>query len=256
MAKHAAESAVYVYGVVPGDVEVDSDFNGIGGGEVEVVRSGELAALVTGIPADQPIGQPEDLHAHARVLDTVAAAAPVLPLRFGAVMTDEDSVAEELLDEHQDEFRDALRQLEGQAEYVIKARYDHETILKEVLAENPNALKLRDQIKATSEEAGREARIALGEYVSAAITAKRDEDTNAVVEKLSEFTDMVAVREPTHEEDALHLACLFETDKQDQLEELVSDLEKQWKGRVEVRLLGPLAPYDFVVSQEPAGDQG
>lgn len=65
------------------------------------------------IATDHPLGTPDDLQAHAHLLDGAAAVAPVLPLRFGAVMTDAESVAEELLREHHDEFRETLEKLEG-----------------------------------------------------------------------------------------------------------------------------------------------
>jgi hypothetical protein len=42
-----------------------------------------------------------------------------------------------------------------------------------------------------------------------------------------------------------------ETAKQDDLERAVSELAKEWEGRVDVRLLGPMAPYDFVVTKAP-----
>jgi hypothetical protein len=65
---------------------------------------------------------------------------------------------------------------------------------------------------------------------------------------------MAAVREPTHERDAVHLALLVETERQGELEEAVKELAGQWAGRVTMRLLGPLAPYDFVVT--PAAGEG
>ena len=61
------------------------------------------------------------------------------------------------------------------------------------------------------------------------------------------------MREPTHEEEAAQVAVLVEVARQDELEEVVGGLAEQWDGRVEMRLLGPLAAYDFVVTQKPEG---
>lgn len=110
--------ATYVYGIVPADVEAKAEASGVGDppGEITVVRSGDIAALVSEIATDKPLGRPEDLDAHAYVLDTTAAEMPVLPLRFGAVVRDEDAVVEELLDGNHDEFAAALQELEGKAE--------------------------------------------------------------------------------------------------------------------------------------------
>ena len=131
----ATTTAVYVYGIVPSDVEPEDHAEGVGNppAEVSVVRSGRVAALVSEIPTDRALGTPDDLEAHAELLDGTVTVAPVLPLRFGAVLTDRDAVAAELLEGNEDELASALDQLEGLAQYVVKGRYVEKTILQEIL---------------------------------------------------------------------------------------------------------------------------
>lgn len=250
------DTVTYVYGIVPADVEADPDARGVGDppGRVSVVRHGDIAALVSDIAADHPLGKPEDLATHAQLLDAAAAETPVLPIRFGAAVTTREAVAEELLSAHHDEFAAALRELEGRAEYVVKGRYVQRAILSEVLAENEEAAQLREQIRDQPEDqpedATRNERIALGELVNNAIASKREVDTQRVVEMLEPLAVTLNVREPTHDEDAVYVACLVETAKQKQLEDAVGSAAREWEGRVEMRLLGPLAPYDFVTTAE------
>jgi len=59
----------------------------------------------------------------------------------------DEAVADELLGPHHDEFAEALRELEGQCEYVVKGRYVEQAILHEVLGEQPQAAQLTEQIK-------------------------------------------------------------------------------------------------------------
>src|SRR5215469_6227579 len=161
-------TVVYIYGILPGDVEVQPDVPGVGTppGEVRIVRHRDLAALVSDIDPGLPLGQPEDLIAHEELLDATAAGVPVLPLRFGAVVASDDAVAEELLGAHYDDFSEALRQLEGHAQYVVKGRYVEDAVLREVLTENPEAARLGDQIRGADENATRELRMQLGELIS------------------------------------------------------------------------------------------
>ena len=109
--KERERTAIYVYGVVPADVEVQRNAKGVGDppAKVDVIREGDIAALVSTVRYDDPLGRPEDLQAHAQLLDGTARVAPVLPLRFGAVMTDAESVADELLRDHHDEFAQRSR---------------------------------------------------------------------------------------------------------------------------------------------------
>lgn len=246
-------TATYVYGIVPADVEVEQGTTGVGDppGEVRAVRHGDVAALVSDVEMDRPLGRPDDLVTHEELLDASAADVPVLPLRFGAVVTDDDAVASELLEPHHDEFARALQDLDGRAEFIVRGRYDESAILGEVLSENDEAASLHEQIKGTSEDATRDARIRLGEIISEAIGAKREQDTRAVGDALADHVEASVVREPTHELDAVFTAFLAETEKEEDLEQALQRLARDWDGRVELRLMGPLAPYDFVGAPAP-----
>lgn len=238
---------VYVYGILPGDIEVESGAAGVGDppGEIRVVRHGDLAALVSDVALDRPLGRAEDLFAHEELLDSSAADVPVLPLRFGSVVTSDEAVAEELLGPHHDEFAEALRQLEGQNEYVVQGRYVEHAILREVLAEEPAAAQLNEEIKGMDPDATREDRMRLGEIISNAIEAKRQADTEALGNALSGRVTASLVRPPSHELDAVYVAFLVQAGKADALRQAVDRLAEEWQGRIELRLIGPLAAYDF-----------
>lgn len=251
----SGQTAVYVYGIVPADVQAEDHASGVGDppSEVTVVRHGDVAALVSEVPVDRPLGTPDDMTAHARLLDGSAAVVPVLPLRFGAVLTDTDAVEKELLESNHDKLHAVLDELEGRAQFVIKGRYVENAILRELLDESPEAARLREQIRGKSEDATRNERIALGEMINNAVEAKRDADTDRVVRALDALDPLVNLRPPTHEEDAVHIAVLVELARQDELEQVLTELAENWDGRVELSLLGPMAAYDFVVSPEPEG---
>ena len=59
------------------------------------------------------------------------------------------------------------------------------------------------------------------------------------------------VREPTHEMDAVHVAVLAELAHQEELADAVGQRARDWQGRITVRLLGPMAPYDFAITRPP-----
>jgi hypothetical protein len=244
----------YVYGIVPGDVEPTGEATGVGDppGRVEVVPHGGIAALVSEIDVSKPLGTPEDILAHQQLLDASVAEASVLPMRFGAVLSGKDAVVDELLAPYEEEFAAALRELEGRAEFVIKGRYVQDAMLREVLSENTEAAGLRDEIRQTGDEdASRNARIRLGEIISSAIEAKREVDTRTLGDAVAACSISSNVRPPSHEEDAVHVALLVDMAKREDLEQAVGKIAQDWKGRVNVRLLGPMAAYDFVVAQRP-----
>jgi hypothetical protein len=257
MAAEAApvQAGVYIYGIFPADVELSGEQSGVGTppGLLRLVRGGEVAALVSEVDPANPLGTPDDLRAHQSILDRSAAVLPVLPMRFGAVMTSDDAVVSELLEPHQEEFAAALSGLEGHAEYVVKGRYDEDAILAGVLAGSPEAQQLRAQIRDADPAATRTARIALGELISQAITARREADTRTLGDRMAGLCSASLVREPTHDLDAVHVAFLLSQDQAGGLQEAIDDLASQWNGRVRLRVLGPMAAYDFVGTVGPAG---
>jgi hypothetical protein len=210
------------------------------------VRYRDLAALVSEVDRSAPLGRPQDLRAHAELLDASAAEVPVLPLRFGAVMPSEDAVARELLEEHYDELANALRELEGHVQYVIKGRYVERTILEEILSDAPEAAQLGESIRDVDQDASRQERLALGKIVNDAVNAKRVADTRVLGGTLRGLVAASSVRTPTHELDAVHVAVLIAADAGQDMERAIGELARDWDGRIELRLNGPMAAYDFV----------
>lgn len=248
------ETVVYIYGVVPADVEEDPSVTGVGDPPrpVRLVRSGPIAALVAEIPSGTPLGTPEDLTAHARVLDSAATEVPVIPLRFGAVVTDLGAVAAEFLEPNGDLFKRALQALEGRVQFTLRGRYVEQEVLREVLSQDAQAARLREEIQGKPPEAVHDARVALGERVGRAVELKRQDDSRAAASRIEAYGFPIRVGAPTHEWDALNVSCLVDMAEEKRLRALVSDLAAEQKGRMTLRLLGPMAAYDFV----PSGPEG
>jgi hypothetical protein len=238
----------YIYGVVLGDVDVVADAKGVAGAPIEAVRSGDIAALVSPAQLDRPIGDRSDLTAHKEILDSTVIEVPVLPVRFGAVVSSREAVVDELLQPYHDEFAEALHQLAREVQYVVHARYIEPTIMRDIFDESPDAARLRDQIGGDASDATRNLQVRLGELLYKLVEAKRAADTNVVVEAVSSFADKVSVRPPSDEFDAAHVAVLIERGRQRELEDVMDDLARRWTGRARVSLYGPEAPYDFVVT--------
>ncbi|WP_269856955.1 GvpL/GvpF family gas vesicle protein [Streptomyces sp. RPT161] len=251
--------ACYVYGVVRESDTATAlgDLPAVGNPNAPVtfVPHRAIAAVVSEIPTDRPLGAPEDLQAHARVLNTLAAAeAPVLPFRFGTVVEDAQSVAENVLASGYDAFVAALERLKGCAQFTLKAQYNQEAVLREVLDERPDIVKLREELEKLSGEAGYYQRIELGQLVAEAVAAKGDADAALVQKCLAPSAVATAVSESSSEDGLVDASFLVEDARRTDFEEAAEDLARRLHGRLRLQLLGPLAPYDFVANA--MGDRG
>ena len=241
------QKGIYVYGILPADIEVAVGIPGVGEhpGLLRDVRFDDLAALISEVDSSGRLGSPDDLRTHREILDATAAEVPVLPLRFGTILTSEDAVAEDLLAAHHDEFTAALDQLEGRTEFQVKGRYVKDAVLGEVLSQNKQAAGLRDAIQGKDPDVSRNARIELGQLLSQAVKARREEDTRTLRQAMERLCVASVAREPAHELDAVHVAFLVAVDQESELERAFEDLAHEWEGRIDVQLLGPMAAYDF-----------
>jgi hypothetical protein len=123
-----------------------------------------------------------------------------------------------LLAAHHDEFTAALKQLEGRAEFQVKGRYVEEAVPGEISME------------------------------------RREEDTRALRQAMEGLCVASVARAPDDELSAVDVAFLVAVDHEREVERVIEDLAREWEGRIDVQLLGPMAAYDFAEAAQP--DQG
>jgi hypothetical protein len=244
-----AARACYVYGIVPARAALPADARGVGdpAGEVSLVRHGQVAAVVSDVPRDRALGTRGDLLRHSQLLDGIAASVPVLPMRFGAVLSDARAVADELLAPNHDHFAEVLSDLDGRAQFTVKARYVEEAVLREVLAEEPEIMALHEALRDRPVEASHFDRIRLGELIARAVERRRQADTWALVDELAPYAAAVACAPAASAEDVMvDAAFLVDREGWPAFERAVEGIAQRGAERIRLRLLGPLAPYDFV----------
>ncbi|MFF6978121.1 GvpL/GvpF family gas vesicle protein [Streptomyces sp. NPDC008343] len=218
--------------------------------QLRMLKQGDLAALVS----DAPEGlrpKRKELLAHSNVLAEAGAVGCVLPLRFGSVAPDDDTVTG-VLAERAEHYKERLAALDGKVEYNIKASHAEEAVLHRVLSENP---EIRSMTEANREAGGGtyEERLRLGEMVVAAIKAQEAEDATDVQHTLEPAADAVSVGP----ESSGWLANVSFLVDRGGAETFLTAVEQLRKGHphLDLRLNGPLPPYSFVEPgpAEPAG---
>ncbi len=240
---------LYVYGVLAASAQAPNGA-GIAGEPLELVRAGELAALVSPVPnAELTMGR-EALDAHARVLEAAHERDTVLPMRFGVVMTDEDEVAVELLDRHRAELEHQLSGLAGTVELKLRAIYQEQPVLREIVAENEDVARLRATLQGADEQATYYGQIRLGEMVAAALERKRDRDANAILDALQPLALATDVAPPPHERVVLAASFLVRRPGMDAFDEAVNRIGEAQAGRMRFTYTGPLPPHSFVTLAE------
>lgn len=240
------ETAKYVYGVVPAAGAKPPPGPGIDDAPVGIVSHDGVAALTSDVPGGFLEAGREELLAHSRVLEEAMQRSVVLPMRFGVVLPDDETVHERLLDPYGEELEAQLKAMEGKVEITLKGIYDEETILREAIAEDRDIAKLREAIHGKPEEATYYQRIELGELIAAALEEKRAAAAPQIIDRLVPFAADVRVGEPVHERMAVNASFLVARDRLEEFDRMVDRIGAEQAGRIQLKYTGPLPPHSFV----------
>ncbi|MFI6851448.1 GvpL/GvpF family gas vesicle protein [Streptomyces sp. NPDC050416] len=236
--------STYVYGIAasshPG---LPEGMGGVGDPPrpVRILREGDLAAVVSEAPEGlRP--KRKDLLAHQNVLSEAGAAGCVLPMRFGSVAPDDNSITA-VLAERAEHYKERLRALDGRVEYNVKANHVEEAVLHQVMAENP---EIRGLAEANRQAGGGsyDDKIRLGEMVAAAVKAREGEDAAALQRFLEPSADAVSVG-PESTGWLANVSFLVDRKSAENFLAAVEEARKELP-HLEVRINGPLPPYSFV----------
>lgn len=236
--------STYVYGIIDGaGPALPEDLGGVGDPPrpVRVLEEGGLRAVVS----DAPEGlrpQRKDLLAHQNVLAEAGSGGCVLPMRFGSVAPDDETVRT-VLGERAEHYKERLRELNGKVEYNVKATHDEEAVLHRVMAENP---ELRALTEANRQAGGGsyEDKLRLGEMVVSAVKAREAEDAAEVQHELESLAAAVSAGP----ECTGWLANVSFLVDRDAAEAFLAAAEQVRTAHphLELRVNGPLPPYSFV----------
>jgi gas vesicle protein GvpL/GvpF len=236
--------AIYVYSIISKDHPTRlGDLHGVGEppGSLRTVTAGLLCAVVSDAPEDlRP--KRRDVLAHQQVQERLMADGAVLPLRFG-LTTEDDEAVRSALEERADQFQERLQNLEGCAEYHLKASWEEGALLRRILLESPEAHDLNERIRAGAGTP--DMRLALGELVAQEVQAREQALGAGIVETLRLYARDESVS-PTGGQDFLNVSFLVEESDEELFLAMELSLANQLGEECGFRLRGPLPPYSFV----------
>lgn len=241
----SSSQAQYVYGVV-GAGGAPPRSPGIGGADLRLVTGDGIAALVSDIDRDELTLGREAMTAHARVLEEALTAGTVLPMRFGAVLANEEAVRGDLLEAHRDDLRAQLTDLEGKVELRLRASYEESQLMREVVQDDPEVARLSAATRSAPQDATYYARIELGERVAAGVERRRQADAAAILGKLRPLALAVEAGDPPHERVAVNASFLVQQATLPAFDKAVDEVGRAQAGRMTLKYTGPLPPYSFV----------
>jgi pimeloyl-ACP methyl ester carboxylesterase len=234
----------YVYAVTAEDHPVRLEgLTGVGQPpeDVRILRESPLLAVVSDAPPELRAKR-RDLVAHQAVLERLMEDGSVLPMRFGLVAPDEDSV-KQVLDENAEAYTDRLHLLAGCVEYHLKASRDEDDLLREIVGTSPEVRELNEFTRAHPE--AQDERMRLGETVSAEVRRREEQAAQEIVSTLAADAERHVTTEADREH-FLNASFLVRRGSGDDFARAVREEGDRRGGAYSLSLYGPLPPYSFV----------
>ncbi|MDN5654285.1 MAG: GvpL/GvpF family gas vesicle protein, partial [Kocuria sp.] len=163
------------------------------------------------------------------------------------------AVCTDVLEPRHDEYYEALRQLSGYSQYTLLVRYERDAVLHELLAHNPEAVRLREEIVGTSPEVTRSQRAQLEEIVDTVMESSKPAEAGPILEQLGDVASRMSLRREREADDVVEIALLVRDDALTRLTSLVSSLATANADHLRFQLVGPQAPHDFVEMEPFSG---
>jgi hypothetical protein len=165
-------------------------------------------------------------------------------LRFGTMVDDDEAVVDKVLRAHGDHLEGLLDRLGEHVELAVKATYEEDAVVRELLAADPAIAALHERVAGVDPEAAYYGRIQLGDRVAAALEKRRDRDAEELYEALSEVTDDVSAGEPLNPHMVVNGTFLVRRTALDTFDHRISAVA-QAHPEMAIRYVGPLPPYSF-----------
>ncbi len=238
----------YLYGIIPCPEVRSFDVQGIHeqGREVYTIPYRDLAVVVSDSPQKTYDGARRHMLAHTRVLEALMREYSVLPIRFGIVAPDVDTIREQLLARHYPDLRAQLDRLHNRIELGLKVFWAADDMLRRIADETPAIRALRDSLSGRSLESTYYERIRLGEMVEQALTARRERDAEMFLTGLQPLAVETVTNPVRADRMVLNAAFLVEREREADFDEAVRRFGDRFEDRFLFKYVGPVPPYNFV----------
>jgi hypothetical protein len=244
------ETAVYVYGFVRSGTLTAVDAEGVREAAPTLVDGDGVAAIVSPVDGAEIRLSRRDLRAHLRVIESAFAQTTILPCPFGTVVASADELETRVLAGARDDLLAGLARLDGTVQMNVKATYDEEELLRDIVAADPEVAALRERTRDEGDAAHYE-RLRLGEIVAARISERAAQDGDWIVGTLAANALDVVAEQP-EPASAVRASFLVERSSLGRFDAALEGLAQGAQPLLGFEVIGPLPPTAFAAAYAAA----
>ncbi len=236
---------LYLYGIFPAPGPQNLELEGLDKQPIysEVVDG--FTFLFSEAQQERYLASRKNLLGHERVLEQAMHAGyrTLLPLQFGLIIEDWDTVMEQLTAPHSDSLHQLFDKLDGQREVGVKVFWEQDGELQALMAENPKLQAQRDSLEGKSLSMDEIVRI--GQAIERSLQARKQSIMDAFANALNPFASEVVENDALTESMIYNAAYLIPWEAEAAFSQQVEALDHQFDGRLKIRYNNFTAPFNF-----------
>ncbi|MBD2663690.1 protein gvpF/L [Richelia sinica FACHB-800] len=236
---------LYLYGIFPEEVAPPVGVNGLDGQAIASQVVDGFSFLYSEARQEKYLASRRNLLTHEKVLEQTMQAGfyTLLPLRFGLVVKDWESINAQLIKPYKEQLTELFQKLAGQREVSIKILWDTKAELQSMMESNPELKQQRDNME--GKKLSMEEVIQIGQLIESNLLARKQDVIQVFCHELNPLAKEVVESEPMTEEMIYNAAFLIPWDKESVFSDRVEAIDKQFGDRLRIRYNNFTAPYTF-----------
>ena len=240
----------YIYCIISTNQERNFGPIGIGGrgDEVSTIGYEDLSMIVSSHPMSRIHATSDNLLAHEKVIEEVMKEFDsVLPVRLGTIASSAEGIRN-ILDRRCQEFKNALRDMDRKIELGVKGTWKNMAVIfKEITAENKEIKEIKEKLQKEPGVKNISAKMKAGEMVFQALGKKKNEEAEKVLDVLRKIAvDHRLNKTFGGDEMFINAAFLVDKGREKEFDNIMNDLDKEYKDRIKFMYAGPLPVFNFV----------
>lgn len=235
----------YLYGIFPTPGPRNLELQGLDKQVVESQQIDGFVFLYSQALQQRYLASRRNLLDHEKVLEAAMHAGhrTLLPLQFGLIVEDWETVTQNLTEPYGDRLQQLFAKLEGKREVGVKVLWDTNEELQRLLNENPQLQEKRDRLE--GKPLSMDEVIAIGQTLEQSMQNRQLSIVNAFQSSLNPLSLEIVENDLLTDSMIYNSAYLIPWESETLFAEKIEELDQKFTDRLRIRYNNFTAPYNF-----------
>ena len=247
-AQVSTSTGQYLYCIIhEPKTDIKWDLLGMNGAAVTPIYYRDLAIVSSVTPMIRYRLSRENVISHELVIEKVMSKGyTVLPIRFGTIAKNLEVVKKKLLESRYWEFEGLIKKLEGKREVGVRIFCEEKCLFDQVLNNNPQIAKLRDEIAKKPPSETHYDRVSIGQMVQEALKVQKKNYQEMFLEFLKDLSIEHRLNDTLGDRMLFNGAFLIDSKNEMDFSKRVDELENKVGKDFQFKYVQLTPPFNFV----------